>query len=232
MKSIHILLCSSVPNVTLFHVPVAERNLLQVTGIALDADGTRGHVEFTWNWAATAFARLFPKKLVSGELHAGAVRVQLYDDGWRMGEIVLDLPISPQPQPISATTPEASAKWARAQTNLSAPRLLAPGNGIVFDHYPRNTVLEWKPVSGASSYSIEVQFLSGDGNDAEWCDSFEFVGPQLRAMNYPSQNSDIRTTTFNYYHVGAQKGRWRVWAVDSKGRAGRVSEWWEFTYTK
>jgi len=32
--------------------------------------------------------------------------------------------------------------------------------------------------------------------------------------------------------VGAQPGRWRVQAVDGAGKAGSMSEWREFRYTR
>ena len=32
--------------------------------------------------------------------------------------------------------------------------------------------------------------------------------------------------------IGAQPGRWRVWALDDKSVEGVKSDWCEFTYTK
>jgi hypothetical protein len=36
--------------------------------------------------------------------------------------------------------------------------------------------------------------------------------------------------TFDF--VGAQPGRWRVWALDKNGKPGQKSPWWTFHYTR
>ena len=79
----------SSPNVTLFHIPVAERKLIQVTGIAVDPGGTSARVEFTWQWVPTTHGRYLPGKVPSDEAHTGFVQCSLYDDGWRIGQMFL-----------------------------------------------------------------------------------------------------------------------------------------------
>lgn len=78
------------PNVTLFHIPVAQRQLIEVTGIALDSGGTTARVEFTWKWVPTTHGKSLPNKVPSDEDRGGFVQCRLYDDGWRpVGQIFL-----------------------------------------------------------------------------------------------------------------------------------------------
>jgi hypothetical protein len=41
----------------------------------------------------------------------------------------------------------------------------------------------------------------------------------------------VTTTLYTFDWVGAQPGRWRVWAVDAKGHAGARSDWSYFAYS-
>jgi hypothetical protein len=83
----------------------------------------------------------------------------------------------------------------------------------VFHNFPRSTTLVWQPVAGAASYGLEVEFSDPPGWD-------------------PTQRiSGITGTTFTFDFVGKQRGRWRVWATDARGREGEKSPWREFEYT-
>lgn len=42
----------------------------------------------------------------------------------------------------------------------------------------------------------------------------------------------VASPGYKFDFVGAQPGRWRVWAVDNEGREGEKSPWRTFTYTK
>lgn len=113
----------------------------------------------------------------------------------------------------------------RACPTLESPRQISPKNGSVFGHYPRTTTLEWTKVSGANSYSVEIDCSGccGTPSNAGWCAE---RGEPARVQ------TGIADTTFTFGFVGAQPGRWRVWAVDKDGRLGDKSDWWEFRYTK
>jgi hypothetical protein len=41
----------------------------------------------------------------------------------------------------------------------------------------------------------------------------------------------VKGTQYTFEFVGAQPGRWRVWAVDAGGKEGPKTGWWEFTFT-
>lgn len=105
------------------------------------------------------------------------------------------------------------------QALLPAPEQAAPAPNTVFDYYPRRTKLIWKPVPGAVSYCVEIDYFM-----QRWYT--DHIGRSEWVV------SGINTTNYTFNFMGAQPGRWRVWAVDANGRAGAKSGWWEFTYTK
>lgn len=107
-------------------------------------------------------------------------------------------------------------------TPTEAPRLLSPENGAVFSHYPRTTTLRWTSVPVAASYTVEVDCYHCCAT-SRWCTD---VGRTWRI------SPDIRSTSYTFDFVGAQPGRWRVWAVDAYGNRGNVSGWRTFEYTR
>jgi hypothetical protein len=111
---------------------------------------------------------------------------------------------------------------------LPPPKLLSPEDWTVFefDNPSRKTKVEWLPVAGASGYTVEIQFLDGKG----WNDLGEHYSHYPAAGYSPPVK--IKGTNFAFEWVGANKGRWRVWAIDSKGNEGVKSVWWEFRYRK
>jgi tetratricopeptide (TPR) repeat protein len=108
---------------------------------------------------------------------------------------------------------------AGGESKLAAPRLLSPADRAVFDHFPRETTLVWSEVPGAAGYVAEWDYMDGDA----WHSERSGMPGAAVAINLP-------VATFQF--VGAQQGRWRVWAVDGAGNAGPKSEWREFRYTK
>ena len=105
------------------------------------------------------------------------------------------------------------------KVSLSVPRQISPAPGEVFSHYPRRTTLTWEAVSGALGYGVEVQFCQSrqctEDNATDW-----------------DSNTNISTTSYSFDFVGAQPGRWRVWAIGVKGETGPKSLWREFRYTQ
>ncbi len=118
------------------------------------------------------------------------------------------------------TESEKSAWWTFSYDTSSAalgpPNPLSPADGTVFDHFPRETTLSWSSVSGASSYGLEVQFCSPGG----FTDCTELI----------TETTGSTSHTFNF--VGAQPGRWRVWAIGPGGTEGPKSDWRTFRYTR
>jgi hypothetical protein len=102
-----------------------------------------------------------------------------------------------------------------------APKQIAPANGSTFNNYPRATTLTWSPVPGAATYSVELDcFQCCEAN--KWCTA---VGKTWQVV------TKITANAYTFDWVGAQPGRWRVWAVGPKGGRGRKSPWSEFVYT-
>jgi hypothetical protein len=97
---------------------------------------------------------------------------------------------------------------------LATPKQISPAHGTEFSHVPRRTTLRWEPVIGAMSYTVEHAYKSRD----TW--------KSYRPI------SGIETTSYTFNFVGAQPGRWRVWAVGAPGVESTKSAWWEFRYTQ
>jgi len=127
-------------------------------------------------------------------------------------------------------SPESAGKAVsdsekQAGDNLPAPVQLSPANASVFNHYPRVTKLQWSPIEGAVSYTVEVDYCNGDVRNA--C-----VNPQPHNLRSSPPTVGIVNTTYEFNFVGAQPGRWRVWAVDKDGREGFKSPWRHFFYLR
>jgi len=106
--------------------------------------------------------------------------------------------------------------------SLPAPAQQSPRDGSRFSHHPRQTRLQWRPVEGAASYTVEVDCYQCCRSNA-WCTDI--------GKSYSVQPA-LRSTSYNFNFAGAQPGRWRVWAVDTNGRAGVKSRWWNFSFTR
>lgn len=146
------------------------------------------------------------------------------------------LPISVAPETKAELTvflkrSEASAGKAISEAekqvgvHLPAPVQLSPVDDTVFYHYPRLTKLEWSPVEGAVSYSVEVDCCDGDAKNRAGC-----VNPQPLKLTSNPPASGIANAAYEFNFIGAQPGRWRVWAVDKEGREGFKSSWRRFLY--
>jgi hypothetical protein len=107
--------------------------------------------------------------------------------------------------------PAATAQ--EANSALPAPQLSSPGEGAVFDTFPRKTALQWSGVSGAVGYLVQVQYKDG----TDW-----------RALVF--RLTAHASSEFDF--VGAQEGRWRVWGIDANGLAGASSPWLRFRYSR
>lgn len=103
------------------------------------------------------------------------------------------------------------------------PVQISPVSGSVFDALPRTTTLVWTAVPRARSYSVEVDPWCADSNT--WCS-------EVGAADLVRLDVAIEDTTRTFEHVGAQRGRWRVWAVSRNGTTSAKTGWWQFEYTR
>ena len=108
------------------------------------------------------------------------------------------------------------------EAHLKAPVQIFPPNNKVFNHYPRRTLLRWKRVRGAVKYVVEVDCFHCC-KSGKWCYD----------VNHKAWLKKVTNKTYlRFNFVGAQPGRWRVWAVDARGVSGYKSPWRVFRYTK
>ncbi|MDP2786111.1 MAG: PASTA domain-containing protein [Sulfurimicrobium sp.] len=108
---------------------------------------------------------------------------------------------------------------------LPAPEQMWPEDGRSFDNYPRTTALRWKEVSGAASYTVELDCLN-------CCESGKWCSELGRPWKVACGISAARSRGYKFEFAGAQPGRWRVWAVDKDEREGEKSPWRTFRYTR
>ena len=114
-------------------------------------------------------------------------------------------PEEPKKKPVANVSPPGEEEHP-----ILTPKLLSPHDGTEFGHYPRTVTLAWEGVPGVRGYKLEIQF-----NGGHWA---------------PYPIKDMTTTTYTFDFIGAQPGRWRVWAVDAEGREGPKSDWWVFRF--
>lgn len=100
---------------------------------------------------------------------------------------------------------------------LPAPTPLLPANGTVYNVFPRTTTLVWTSVDGATVYIIEIESCLPGTNP-------------LACQPYITTNVTSSQTSYTFNFVGAQPGRWRVWAMDVSSQEGVKSDWWMFTH--
>ena len=136
----------------------------------------------------------------------------------------LDVYLKRRKDTVNAALNEAEKQ---AGVNLPAPVQLSPKPDAEFNHYPRSTKLEWEAVEGASSYTVEVDFCHGIRTGKPDC-----INPQPHTMKGNPETTRITSTSYEFDFVGAQPGRWRVWAIDKEGREGFKSEWRKFFYQR
>ena len=106
-------------------------------------------------------------------------------------------------------------------TIVAAPLQIAPADSSIFNLFPRTTHYVWHTLPQATGYALEIDCFHCCVRD-RWCSD---VG---QPTGRPPISLD---TTFTDDFVGAQPGRWRVWAVDSTGARGPRSPWRYFAYT-
>jgi hypothetical protein len=128
---------------------------------------------------------------------------------------------------ISLERVSADSDGEGSSARLEAPQQLLPLDGVELYQYPRLTRLEWTPVAGAASYSVEIDLCHAVAPAVKECKE---PTPLQHRSNPPP--SGIKTTSYEFSFIGAQPGRWRVWAVDAEGRAGARSPWSTFFYKR
>jgi hypothetical protein len=86
---------------------------------------------------------------------------------------------------------------------------MTPGDGTLYEHYPRYVDFRWYASSGDYPMKYEIQ-VDTQNSSGEWK-----IGKDLLRADIPY---------CSYVHSGASPGRWRVRAVNAKGK----SDWSEY----
>lgn len=111
-------------------------------------------------------------------------------------------------EPSTSTSPVA----------IGTPEQVSPDNGEEFDNSTAQVKLEWKTVSGAASYAVEID--SYDSSTGKW-------------LSESSGSEVVSGISGNSYSFGFLEGieqyRWRVWALSPEGEEGTMSDWWTFS---
>jgi hypothetical protein len=104
--------------------------------------------------------------------------------------------------------------WLWDLDSVYAPRILSPSDGSVYSRYPRLVNLVWESIPNADHFTVEIQYAY----DGSW------------SGDYILQNTTDNMLEFTF--VGAQPGRWRVWAVMDDGTESEKSDWHSFAFTQ
>jgi hypothetical protein len=136
---------------------------------------------------------------------------------------------SPTPfVPFANPASQTHTPTPRPSSIRQAPLQVSPVDGSTFSNYPRTTTLQWQPLPGYNDYIHRITYTI----DIEyWLPSIDPSIPSKWTTMETVSNLDMQQSAFTFDFIGAQQGRWRVWAVDSRGIPGPKSSWWTFTYT-
>jgi hypothetical protein len=105
---------------------------------------------------------------------------------------------------------------------------LVPADRTVFESFPRFTTLTWSTVAAAASYGFEIDFCPQ--NNAFCADASRTE--ILLTSAHPTGQPPLTATTLTFDFVGAQPGRWTVWAIDHEGRNGARSPFQSFLHLR
>jgi hypothetical protein len=73
---------------TVYSIPLAEKKLVEVTGMAINQSGNEADVQFDWRWLPTPQGKPLASMAPNGETQHGEAALRLYDDGWRIEQLV------------------------------------------------------------------------------------------------------------------------------------------------
>jgi hypothetical protein len=123
---------------------------------------------------------------------------------------------------------------------LRAPKLLRPEAGAVLNDPAKFTNLSWEAVPSAAAYVLEWDYGWTAKGGLMWQseqrasreDDVQTQGWWFRSHRRYLGEVPTSQTAYSLHFVGAQPGRWRVWAVDAEDNPGSKSEWREFRFSQ
>lgn len=146
----------------------------------------------------------------------------------------------PPERAVTPTSPEAKEQQTIASrqspegrnsavTILPAPFTRKPESGSVISWSEHGNILSWKKVTGASTYTVEVDCF-GCGEPRTW---FSLAGTPCHIRPGLGLRSPIYSSNINkkLREAGGHAMRWRVWAVDGNGLDGAKSQWCQLAFS-
>lgn len=117
-------------------------------------------------------------------------------------------------QRLDGTTDEYRVTLEVEGGTVPRPDQISPENNKEFNYYPREVTFVWSEVDapGNVTYNIQIQY-----NDGEWHNWKAASG-----LSNPTYTMDD--------FIGANPGRWRVWATSSTLGDGERTSWREFKF--
>jgi len=94
-------------------------------------------------------------------------------------------------------------------------------NSFNFEHFPRTTTLVWRPITGAATYDVSVEYASGCIDIPVNCPAASWT---------PLVTSNTSNLRYVFQFVGKQSGRWRVVAKNDAGPISDPTPWEYFRY--
>ena len=104
----------------------------------------------------------------------------------------------------------------------AAPVITAPACGGVSRWPTEPVTLSWTTLSGASSYTIEVDCMNCGTHLDPWVSQSGKPWQITTGLQSPPYKFDVAATV---KREGGNAMRWRVWAVDREGVQGIKSDW-------
>ena len=106
--------------------------------------------------------------------------------------------------------------------SATAPVVTAPACGGVIRWPTEPFTLSWTPVTGASTYTIEVDCENCGHHLFPWVSQSGTPWQLTSGLQNPAYSIDVGATV---KREGGKAIRWRVWAVDRDGTEGTKSDW-------
>ncbi len=100
-----------------------------------------------------------------------------------------------------------------------------------FPDTDRFFIFNWRPVAGASSYTVEVDCF-GCGQEGRWYSTGGTAWHVRSGLGFRTGQNPIYSSRVHedWRATGGTGLRWRVWAVDEEDRPGAKSPWCPFSF--
>jgi hypothetical protein len=123
---------------------------------------------------------------------------------------------------LAATSCGGMAATQPGTVSIAAPVVTAPACGGVARWPTEPVTLSWAPLSGASTYTIELDCMNCGTRPDPWVSQSGTPWQVTPGLQSPTYRLDVAATV---QREGGRAMRWRVWAVGREGVEGTKSDW-------